>query len=254
MKKYLTALATVLALSAPAAADWSITKMNTTIEQTNFLVNSGCSGTLLNYMKGVVLTAYHCVDNQYETVTREKIGPDGKVTEEKVRVAKPGTVTQKTFSGPNEVQQTSYVFKLVDVDRKNDLALLKIQTPVSQRVPVEIACKSPERGEKVYAVGNSFAVLYSSVSTGIVASVQRNYRDLRIAGDLGDTTDDGEHGLTQHTAVIAPGNSGGALFNDKGELIGVNVRGIPGGFAFAVPLADIQSFLSKNGFSFQCEE
>jgi S1-C subfamily serine protease len=69
---------------------------------------------------------------------------------------------------------------------------------------------------------------------------------LQIAGELGDATDDGEHGLVQHTAVIAPGNSGGALYNADGHFVGVNVRGMPGGFGFAVPLSDVRAFLKKN--------
>src|SRR5690554_5681107 len=121
MRLLIAALAACLAM--PAYADWSIQSMNQTIDQTNFLVNKGCSGTLID--KGLVLTAAHCVVDQYETVTRDKIADDGTVKEEKVRVAKPGTVTQKVFSGAVQVSATSYVYRIKDTDRKLDLALLK---------------------------------------------------------------------------------------------------------------------------------
>ena len=228
-------------LGAASAADMGY--MNKVIDSSNVLVNSGCSGTRVDDVGDYILTAYHCVGSQYETVTREKIGADGTVTKEKVRVAKPGTVSQFRYKGPNEVQKNSYLYKIKATDSALDLALLQTQASIGGIVPA-MACAEPVRGDKVIAVGNSYAVLYATVTEGIVSSMSRSYRDLQLAGALGDETDDGEHGLIQHSAVIAGGNSGGALYNDNGEFIGVNVRGAASGFSFAVPLQDIRKFLS----------
>lgn len=229
-----------------SAAD--MRKMNKQIDDTNFLVNTGCSGTLIDGLNGYVLTAYHCVDTQYETVEKEKIADDGTVKKEKVRVARPGRVSLILYKGPNEVQRNAYVYKLKATDSALDLALLKVQSKLpGERGAAKMACGDVVRGDKVYAVGNSYAVLYSTLTEGIVSSVTRSYRDLQLEGDLGDLTDDGEHGLTQHSAVIAGGNSGGALYNDSGDLVGVNVRGAASGFSFAVPMEDIRKFLSSNG-------
>lgn len=216
------------------------------IDGSNVFVNNSCSGTIV--ATNFILTANHCVADQYDIVEKEHIDKDGKVTKEKIRVAKPGTVSQITFNtNGTEILRKSYVFKLVDTDNRADLALLRTEATVPVSDDMKMACKTPGRGGGVWAVGNSFGILYSTLTHGNIASLDRSYRDLRIAGDEGDLTDDGDHGLVQHSAPIAPGNSGGALYNESGEFIGVNVRGIPGGFSFSVPLSDVSTFLSKNG-------
>ena len=223
-------------------------KFKEQIEQTNFLVNRGCSGTLIDPLNGYVLSAYHCVDDQYRNVERERIDENGAVKKEKVRIIAPGTVTQIAYKNSYEISRVTYIVKVVARDQKTDLSLLKIQGKLPEgRMASKLACKEPDLGDKVYAVGNSFAVFYSTLTEGIVSSLNRSYRDLELQGELGDATDDGEHGLVQHSAIIAPGNSGGALYNDKWELNGVNVRGGRSGFSFSVPLSDIKSFLSTNG-------
>lgn len=234
--KFILAVASFL-LSAPAFA--GVTSQQ--ITDTNYLVNKGCSGTLISTDRRLVLTAYHCVDTQFETVERERISADGTVKTDKVRVSKPGTVSKVFFKGPNEVQRDVYIYKVKATDNQLDLAILELQTEVKTPAS-KIACQSAGVLDTVYAVGNSYGVLYSTVTKGIVSSVQRNYRDLGLIGDLGDATDNGEHGFIQHSAPIAGGNSGGALYNEAGELIGVNVRGAASGFSFAVPLEDIHKF------------
>lgn len=246
-------IATVVALaSALLFGAWNLQSLNAEVDQTNFaLVNSYgtfCSGTLLDQEHGLILTASHCVKQQYEVVEHDKIDPKtGQVKKVKIRIARPGTVAQINYAGPSIVQKNEFVFKLVAMDTDVDLALIKVQAKLPNHLRATLACTEPARGEQVWAVGNAFGVLYSTVTKGIVSNLHRSYRDLGIAGDLGDATDVGDHGLIQHSAVIAPGNSGGALYNDAGQFAGVNVRGIPGGFGFAVPLKDIRKFLIDNG-------
>lgn len=225
---------------------WDQKAMNAAVDQTNFLVNKNCSGTLVGANPSYILTAHHCIDQQYQTVKKREIGADGTVHEKEVRIAEPGKVSQLYFKGSSEVQENSYVYKIVGDDEKLDLALLLLQTPISGKSPAKMACTDLQRGDKVYAVGNAYVVLYASVSQGTVASITRSYRDLGLAGQLGDLTDNGEHGLIQHTALISGGNSGGALYNDNGEYVGTNVRG-GGGWSFSVPLEDIRHFLNNNG-------
>jgi hypothetical protein len=250
IKKIYAGLAATFILLAgyTYAKAWDTKEMNRQIDGTNFLVNDGCSGTLLK--DNHILTAAHCIIGQYRTVEKEVIKDDGTVKKEKFRIVEPGTISQNTYAGPAIIQTNKYVYKIVKTDRSTDLALLQSQTTLSAK-PAELACSDIVRGDRVFAVGNSFAVLYSTITDGMVSSVNRSYRDLGLVGDLGDTTDDGEHGLVQHSAPIAGGNSGGALYNVNGKLVGVNVRGRPGGFSFAVPLDDVKKFLGEN-FKVSC--
>lgn len=247
--------AAVLCMSLPAAANNAA--MNARIDTTNFLVNRGCSGTLIDAKNDYILTAHHCITTQYEMVEREKIQEDGTVKKEKVRVVRPGMVSQIFYKGPAESQRNSYVYKIIRSDAELDLALLKVQAKLPYAEAPQFACNDLARLDKVYAVGNSYSVLYSSITEGIVSSVTRSYRDLGLVGDLADGTESGEAGLTQHSAVIAGGNSGGALYNAAGEFTGVNVRGAATGFSFAVPLVDVKRFLTREGLSVlweRCEE
>lgn len=225
----------------PALAAWSPAAMNKQIDQTNVLMNDNCSGTLIDAKNGYVLTAAHCVKDQFRIVTRQKIDDNGRVTEEKVRVAKPGTFSYIRFKDANEVSRNVYVYKIVLSDEDMDIALVQTKAKLPETTPAPIACKAPIRGEPVYAVGNPFAVLYSSVTSGIVSSTDRNYPMIGV-DDQGNST------MIQSSAMISPGNSGGALYNESGELVGVNVRGAPG-ITLSVPLSDVKKFLTREGLN-----
>jgi S1-C subfamily serine protease len=222
----------------PAAADWNILAMNIQIDQTNFLVNDNCSGTLIDAANGYILTANHCIQAQYQVVEREKIDDKGVVTKEKVRVAKVGTVSQLVFKGANEVRRTTYVFKIKASDLNLDLALLEVQTKLPNHWQASLAGEAPVRGDTVYVVGNPMGVLYSSVTKGIVSSVERNYPMIGV-------TDQADNGLVQISSGVIGGNSGGAAYNDSGQLIGVPVRASQMNeiLGLAVPLSDIKAFL-----------
>lgn len=229
-------LSTCLAVSAHAAA-WP--GMNQQIDQTNFVVNTGCSGTLISLKDRYILTANHCVTDQYETIEREKIDDNGVVTKEKIRRLKPGTVKQIFFNGSSEIRETTYRTKLIAVDKDKDLALLQVVSKLPNNTASKIACKDPARGDVVFIVGNPMGSLYSSVVPGMVSSIQREYSTLA----LGDNEP-----LLQISGGIVGGNSGGAAYNTAGEIIGVPVLGHRTNevLGFAVPLSSIKDFLKAN--------
>ena len=124
---------------------------------------------------------------------------------------------------------TEYSASLVGTDSTSDLAVLKVDatdlTYVKQGCSADLVL-----GERVIAIGNPLGTLGGSVTSGIISATERNI-----------TTSDGTvMTLIQTDTAINSGNSGGGLFNMRGELIGiVNAKyadsGIEG-LAFAIPV------------------
>lgn len=121
----------------------------------------------------------------------------------------------------------SYSAKLIGTDSKMDIALLKITSDEKLPYTVFANSDSVKIGEWVLAVGNPYN-LTSTVTAGIVSAKARNL----------DTS--GIQSFIQTDAAVNPGNSGGALVNTKGELIGINTMissptGSYTGYSFAIP-------------------
>ena len=121
----------------------------------------------------------------------------------------------------------SYKAKLVGTDSKMDIALLKIDA--DEKLPYTVFANSDQIkvGEWVLAVGNPYN-LNSTVTAGIVSAKARNLGN----NDL--------QSFIQTDAAVNPGNSGGALVNTRGELVGINtmissMTGSYVGYSFAVP-------------------
>ena len=121
----------------------------------------------------------------------------------------------------------SYKATLVGTDSKMDIALLKIEA--DEKLPYSVFANSDavRVGEWVLAVGNPYN-LTSTVTAGIVSAKARN---------LGAS---GIQSFIQTDAAVNPGNSGGALVNTRGELVGINtmissMTGSYVGYSFAVP-------------------
>ncbi|MEW5675062.1 Do family serine endopeptidase [Flavobacterium enshiense] len=121
----------------------------------------------------------------------------------------------------------SYKAKLVGTDSKMDVALLKVDA--EEKLPYATFGNSDNMrvGEWVLAVGNPYN-LNSTVTAGIVSAKARNL------------SKDGIQSFIQTDAAVNPGNSGGALVNTRGELVGINTMissptGSYTGYSFAVP-------------------
>ncbi|SNR44418.1 MULTISPECIES: Do family serine endopeptidase [Hymenobacter] len=125
-----------------------------------------------------------------------------------------------------------YKAELVGTDPNTDLALLKVK---ADNLPFVRYGNSDnvKIGEWVLAVGNPFN-LNSTVTAGIISAKGRNINILR------DREGMGVESFLQTDAVVNPGNSGGALVNLNGDLIGINSAiasqtGSFVGYSFAVP-------------------
>ncbi|MEN8856855.1 MAG: trypsin-like peptidase domain-containing protein [Flavobacteriaceae bacterium] len=125
--------------------------------------------------------------------------------------------------------QKKYEATLIGTDSKNDIALLKIEADDSLPYIPFSDSDNVRLGEWVLAVGNPYN-LTSTVTAGIVSA---KGRDLEGNGDITDS-------FIQTDAAVNPGNSGGALVNTRGELVGINTAitsktGSFVGYSFAIP-------------------
>ncbi len=134
----------------------------------------------------------------------------------------------------------SYAASLIGKDPTTDLALLKIE---ERGLPfVQYGNSDNARiGEWVLAVGNPFN-LTSTVTAGIVSAKGRNINILRDKDNLAIES------FIQTDAAVNPGNSGGALVDLKGNLIGINTAiatpsGTFAGYSFAVPVTLVKKVM-----------
>ena len=120
-----------------------------------------------------------------------------------------------------------YDAELIGTDEKTDIALLKIDTETDLSFATFGDSDQAKVGEWVLAVGNPFN-LNSTVTAGIISAKSRDLSGIN------------EQSFIQTDAAVNMGNSGGALVNTRGELIGINTAissktGSYIGYSFAVP-------------------
>lgn len=132
--------------------------------------------------------------------------------------------------------QQLYEAEVVGADPTTDIALIKIDP--KEELPYLVFSNSDETrlGEWVLAVGNPFN-LTSTVTAGIISAKGRNIGIINERAAI--------ESFIQTDAVVNPGNSGGALVNTSGELIGINSAisthtGSFEGYSFAVPSNIVQ--------------
>ncbi len=134
-----------------------------------------------------------------------------------------------------------YEAEVVGTDPTTDLALLKIK---AKNLPFVAFGNSDaiHVGEWVLAIGNPFGTLTSTVTAGIISAKARNINILR------DQDRRQIESFIQTDAAVNQGNSGGALVNLKGELVGINTAiatptGSYAGYSFAVPVSLVQKVM-----------
>jgi S1-C subfamily serine protease len=133
--------------------------------------------------------------------------------------------------------------KLVGVDPSTDVAVLKVDAGARALTPLPIGDSDRVAvGDPVVAIGNPFG-LERTVTAGIVSALQR-----RVTAPNGFAIDH----VIQTDAAINSGNSGGPLFNARGEVIGINSQIETGGsgngnvgIGFAVPANTVKSVIAQ---------
>lgn len=167
-------------------------------------VTSGAGSGVILSSDGYILTCAHVVDDA-------------------------DTVTVTTSDG------TEYDAEVVGSDTADDIAVLKIDaTDLTAAVIGDSDAASV--GETVYADGNPGGTLSGTITEGIVSALNR---EITVETDSGEAI---TLNVIQTSAAVSPGSSGGGLFNDQGELIGiVNAKSSDTsdeGLGFAIPIND----------------
>lgn len=237
MKQYAVAAFAALLFAVPALA-WTVEELNDTVNSANFIVGSGCSGTLISTEHRLILTNHHCIGAGIVQREKESVSADGTVVKKRVEELRDLDVSQRSYADYRLVGVASYKAEIVARWKESDLALLQVRATLPNAIAATVfAGDSVMRGETVYSVGNPLG-LDATVGKGVISSVNRMFR-------VGWA--DAEVPFLQVDSGIAPGNSGGALFNESGEMIGVPAAGAPGTvIGLAIPFSRIQQFLTDN--------
>lgn len=129
-----------------------------------------------------------------------------------------------------------YAAQMIGGDSSNDIAVLKIEA--QNLVPVKLGSSDDLIvGDQVVAIGNPLGELTSTLTVGYIS-----------ARDRGINTDGSVINMLQTDAAINSGNSGGPLFNMKGEVVGITTAKYSGtttsgatieGIGFAIPMDDV---------------
>ena len=191
----------------------SVVNVSTTEQVNSFFstqVAEGCgSGVVLN-KEGIILTNFHVVENATSV----------KIT---------------LYNGE------TYPAKPLAVDPNTDIAILKVDAPKEELVPVVFGDSSRLLvGQTVYAIGNPFG-LERTMTKGIISNLNRSIDSPQQFRRI--------KGVIQTDAAINPGNSGGALFDSKGRMVGMNTAiasrvGENSGIGFAVPVNTVHRIVS----------
>ena len=141
-------------------------------------------------------------------------------------------VTVKLFN-----DETEYEAKIIGTDEQTDLAVIKIDK--NDLPKAEFADSDNIKvGEFAMAVGNPLG-MQSSITCGVISAVNREITD----------SDGITYNLIQTDAAINAGNSGGALVNSEGQVIGVNTLKLQGegieGMGFAIPINSTEDVTSQ---------
>jgi Do/DeqQ family serine protease len=157
------------------------------------------------------------------------ISPDGYIVTNN-HVIESSNSIKVTLSDNREFEA-----KLVGTDPSTDIALLKVNEGNLPTLPWGNS-ENLKLGEWVLAVGNPFN-LTSTVTAGIVSAKARGIGIIGAQLPI--------ESFIQTDAAVNPGNSGGALVNTKGELVGINTAiasrtGSYSGYSFAIPVSIVK--------------
>lgn len=161
----------------------------------------------------------------------ETAGTGYIVSEDGLVVTNKHVIAAKCKTNSSQIQisglsfdRKDYKMDLVTVDPIDDIAILKIQNPTSKLKPVNFTDSSKIKlGTEVLAIGNVLGQLQNTVTRGIISGMDRSLKTDLVDECTGQPIR--PDGLIQTDAAINKGNSGGPLFDNFGNLVGMNTFG-----------------------------
>lgn len=148
-------------------------------------------------------------------------------------------------------ERTYYDAKVIGFDKEFDIAVLKFDGEGLGLTPARLGDSDALAvGDRVYAEGNPMGYLLGTMTEGIVSALDRE-----------SEVDNNGMGLIQTSAALNPGNSGGALLNEQGQVVGITSAKITGleresgesvensviieNLGLAIPISDILPFVNR---------
>jgi len=187
-------------------------------------VGGGFGSGIIVDPKGWILTNHHVIDSGETDDFKHKA------------TVLMGTLNPKT--GAMERQSKEYEAYVYKYDKLRDIALLKLSDPPKAPLPfVKVAKQSPVPGSDVVALGHAGAGMLWALKSGQISALGKLSETLAQLASFKDDDDGREMAkrfkefvdkknlglVIQSTCNILPGDSGGPLLNDRGELVGLNV-------------------------------
>lgn len=220
---------TMMVTATIAFAAWDIDKMNSHIDDTNWIVDEICSGTTLDAANRLIITNYHCVKESYDRYNGQNL--------------KKGDLflSQRIYDDYSVVKEIKYSAKIIAMEPRLDLAILQIRDEtavLTGELKFAPDTYKVKRGEKVFIVGNptgqdgTLVVGYvSSLARTIFMNPQVSFQYFQVSGGL------------------AGGVSGGSVYNESGEFIGIPSAATPAAnfIGFVTPLSVIKKWLISSG-------
>lgn len=206
-------------------------------EGSGVLVNREIEGEKITF----VWTAAHVIDN-LRTI-REVVDSKGN-TRKLVEFSDARIVKELVESGRRvgEIKMDASVVKYSDAENGHDLALLMVRARDYGKDSAKFLNKDGDEkivpiGTRLYHVGSLLGQVGSnSMTTGIVSQVGR------VLGGIARGAE-----FDQTTVTAFPGSSGGGVFLENGEYVGMIVRGAGEGFNFMVPIRRMENWAKDSG-------
>jgi len=201
-------------------------KIEYTVNTQSFFGRSS-SSTATASGSGIIIS-----DDGYILTNNHVVSSSTSESNSYYQITDAGKVTVTLFG-----DETEYEAKIVGQDEQTDLAVIKIEKTGLTKADFADS-DSVKVGEFAMAVGNPVN-MDSTVTTGIVSSVNRKITD----------SDGKTYTCIQTDAAINSGNSGGALVNSEGKVIGINTLKLSGtgieGIGFAIPINSTTDITSQ---------